>query len=110
MYATCLTSNPFSARISSEPMDEFPEAVRYNDYYNIYQKKRTSLCQIGQNKVKRLLAKKQNEGDEIAGLYRSVLIAESSFAYYCMYISSRRYGQRYYNYLFKFRKFLTCQF
>lgn len=86
-----------SAHINTEPMDEFPEAVRYNDYYNIYQEKKTFLCQIGQNKVKRLLAKKQTEGDEIAGLYRSVLITESCFAYYCMYISSRRYGQRYYN-------------
>lgn len=81
----------------TEPSEVYPEVIRPEDYSDLYDRTKNTLCRIGQNRVKRLLAKKQKEGDEIAGLYRAVLDAESSLAYYIMYMGNRRYGERYYS-------------
>lgn len=80
----------------TEPSEVYPEVIRPEDYSDLYKRNKNTLCRIGQNRVKRLLAEKQKEGDEIAGLYRAVLDAESSCAYYIMYVGNRRYGERYY--------------
>lgn len=80
----------------TEPSEVYPEVIRPEDYSDLYKRNKNTLCRIGQNRVKRLLAEKQKEGDEIAGLYRAVLDAKSSCAYYIMYMGNRRYGERYY--------------
>ena len=56
----------------TEPSEVYPEVIRPEDYSDLYKRNKNTLCRIGQNRVKRLLAEKQKEGDEIAGLYRAV--------------------------------------
>ena len=80
----------------TEPREVYPDVTCPGDYPRLYYYVKNSLCGIGQNLAKRLLRKKQKEGDEIAGLYRAVLIAESSYAYYCKYMGNMRYDERYY--------------
>jgi hypothetical protein len=87
-------SNVFSAK---EPGEVNPKVTCPDDYPRLYYRVKNTLCGIGQNPAKRLLRKKQKEGDEIAGLYRAVLDAESSYSYYCMYLGTMRYEDRYYN-------------
>ena len=87
-------SNVFSAK---EPGEVNPKVTCPDDYPRLYYRVKNTLCGIGQNPAKRLLRKKQKEGDEIAGLYRAVLDAESSYSYYCMYLGTIRYEDRYYN-------------
>ena len=91
------TSDCVSNMLTHTEPEVYPEVIRTEDYSDLYDRTKNALCRIGQNRVKRLLAKKQKEGDEIAGLYRAVLDAESSFAYYIMYMGNRRYGERYYS-------------
>lgn len=70
------------------------EVTSPEDYRDLYDRKKNTLCRIGQNRTLRLLTKKQKEGDEIAGLYRALLKTESCYAYYCMYLGNRRYSER----------------
>ena len=91
------TSDCVSNMLTHTEPEVYPEVIRTEDYTVLYNRTKNTLCGIGQNRVKRLLAAKQKEGDEIAGLYRAVLDAESSCAYYIMYMGNRRYGERYYS-------------
>ena len=91
------TSDCVSNMLTHTEPEVYPEVIRTEDYSVLYNRTKNTLCGIGQNRVKRLLAAKQKEGDEIAGLYRAVLDAESSCAYYIMYMGNRRYGERYYS-------------